>query len=307
MKHIFPRNSFRLNSNIMGILWMILAGLFFSSMVGLIKLLGHRIPSYEIVFFRSIIQLLVLTIVFWRIGFSALKTKRPLLHGLRTFIAVLLINCNFYAFTQLPVAEVTAIGFTRNLFLAMLAMPILAEKITISRLIALVFGFIGIIFITRPGESTFEGAMLIALAATALGAIMMIMIRKLTATESNVIMMTYPALGIVLVTSVPTFIFWTQPTNHELFLLILMSFLGIIGQWSMIQAFRLGEATAIASAGYTRIIFATIIGYSFFAELPDTMSIAGILIIVGSNLLLIFQEGRVDKTKSGERAPGDVT
>ena len=149
--------------------------------------------------------------------------------------------------------------------------------------------------------------MLIALAATALGAIMMIMIRKLTATESNVIMMTYPALGIVLVTSAPTFIFWTQPTNHELFLLILMSFLGIIGQWSMIQAFRLGEATAIASAGYTRIIFATIIGYSFFAELPDTMSIVGILIIVGSNLLLIFKEGRVDKTKSGERAPGDVT
>lgn len=235
----------------MGILWMILTGLFFSAMVGLIKLLGHRIPSYEIVFFRSIIQLLVLIIIFWHIGFSALKTERPLLHGFRTLIAVLLINCNFYAFTQLPVAEVTAIGFSRNLFLAVLAVPILAEKVTIPRLIALIFGFIGILLIARPGDGSFEGVMLIALAAAALGAIMMIMIRKLTATDYNVVMMTYPALGIVLVTSLPTFIFWTQPTNHEFFLLILMSFLGIIGQWSMIQAFRLGEATAIASAGYT--------------------------------------------------------
>jgi drug/metabolite transporter (DMT)-like permease len=295
-----------LNNNIKGILWMILAGLFFSSMVGLIKLLGNHIPSYEIVFFRSLTQLLVLTTVFWRIGFSALKTNRPLLHGFRTIIAVLLINCNFYAFTQLPVAEVTAIGFSRNLFLAVLAIPILAEKITIPRLIALIFGFIGIIFITRPGEYSYGGVMLIALAAAALGAIMMLMIRKLTATDSNLVMMTYPALGIALTTSIPTFIFWIQPTNHEIFLLILMSLLGIIGQWSMIQAFRLGEATAIASASYIRIVFATIIGYSFFAELPDTLSLVGIMIIVASNLLLISQENR-RKNESSEKVPSRIT
>lgn len=265
-------------------------------MVGLIKLLGHKIPSYEIVFFRSLIQLLLLVIIFWRIGFSALKTGRPLFHGIRTLIAIVVINCNFYAFTQLPVAEVTAIGFSRNLFLAVFAIPILAEKVTVSRMIASIFGFIGILLITRPGEGTFEGVMFIAVFAAALGAILLIMIRKLTATDSNVVMMTYPALGIVLVTSIPTFMFWIQPTYYEFFLLILMSFLGTIGQWSMIQAFRLGEATAISSAGYTRIIFATLIGYSFFAELPNLISIFGISIIVASNLLLILQEGRRGKT-----------
>lgn len=279
---------------------MILAGLFFSSMVGLIKLLGHKIPSYEIVFFRSFIQLLVLVFIFWRIGFSALKTGHPLFHGLRTLIAVVLINCNFYAFTQLPIAEVTAIGFSRNLFLALLAIPILGEKVTLSRTIASIFGFTGILLITRPGESAFEGVMFIAVFAAALGAIMMVMTRKLTTTDSNVVMMTYTALGIVMVTSIPTFMFWIQPTYYELFLLILMSFLGTIGQWSMIQAFRLGEATAIASAGYTRIVFATIIGYSFFAELPGIMSVFGILIIVASNMLLIWHEGRGGKTGSGK-------
>lgn len=301
------RFNIRLHDNTYGILWMIVAGLFFSFMVGMIKLLGHRIPSYEIVFFRSATQLFLLTIVFWRLGFSSLKTSRPLLQGLRSFIAVLLINCNFYAFTQLPVAEVTAIGFTRNLFLALLAIPLLAEKFSVHKLIALASGFLGVILITRPGQETFDAVVLIALAGTVLGATMMIMIRKLTATDSNIVMMTYPALGIVIFTSVPTFLFWVVPTNYEIALLLAMSLLGMAGQWCMIQAFRQGEATAVAPAGYTRIIFATIVGFWFFNELPDAMSLIGISIIIGSNLLLIFKEGKVKTTEPGVRVPGDVT
>lgn len=296
-----------LTANAAGILWMILAGLFFSFMVGLIKLVGNRIPSYEIVFFRSAIQLLFLACVYCRLGFSSLKTSRPLLQGLRTFLAVLLINCNFYAFTQLPVADVTAIGFSRSLFLALLAVPFLAERFTPHKIMALVFGFIGVVVITRPGQETFQGVMLIALAGAALGATMMILIRKLTATDSNIVMMTYPALGIVLFTSVPTLMFWIQPTTHELMLLAALAVLGIIGQWCMIQSFRLGEATAVAPAGYTRIIFATIIGYWFFAELPDTLSLVGIVIVIGSNLFLIYKEGQTNKTEPGVRVPGDVT
>ena len=89
---------------------MIIAKLFFSFMVALIKLLGTRLPSVEIVFFRSTFQLAVIALVFWRIGLSSLKSNRPVLQGLRALIAVALINCNFYAFTKLPLAEVTAIG-----------------------------------------------------------------------------------------------------------------------------------------------------------------------------------------------------
>ena len=148
-------------------------------MVVLIKLLGSRIPSFEIVFFRSIVQLMLLTAVFWRIGFSSLKTSRPLLQALRALIAVLLINCNFYAFTKLPIADVTAIGFSRNLFLALLAVPFLAEKISIHRILATIIGFIGIIIIIRPGQTAFQGAALIALVGAGLGATMMIMIRQI--------------------------------------------------------------------------------------------------------------------------------
>ena len=303
--NFFSRTS--LGSNVCGILWMLLAGLLFSCMVALIKLLGSRIPSYEIVFFRSSIQLVVLSFVFWRIGFSSLKTTRPLLQGLRALTAVLLINCNFYAFTKLPLADVTSIGFSRNLFLILLAVPLLGEKVSMHRILAAIVGFIGIVIIIRPGQSAFEGAALIALAGAGLGATMMIMIRKLTATDSNVAMMAYPSMAIVSVMAIPTYLMWIAPTNHEILLLILMSFMGISGQWCMIKAFRNGEATAVAPASYLRLIFATIIGYYFFAEIPDTLTVVGTIIIVGSNLHLVFKEKAVHKTATGSRVPGDVT
>jgi drug/metabolite transporter (DMT)-like permease len=165
----------------------------------------------------------------------------------------------------------------------------------------------GIIIILRPGQGVFEGAMMFALAGAFLGAVMMIMVRKLTASDSNVVMMTYPSMAIVLATSVPAYIFWITPTSHELLLLLLMSFMGISGQWCIIQAFRLGEATAVAPANYMRIVFATILGYYFFSEIPDIMSAAGTLIIIVSNFYLIYYEGRAIKHETGERIPGDVT
>lgn len=307
MKIIQGLINIRLNDNTAGICWMVLAGLFFSFMVGLIKLLGSRLPSYEIVFFRSLIQLIVISFALFRLGISSLKTTRPLLQGMRTLLAVVLINCNFYAFTQLPVAEVTAVGFSRSLFLALLAIPFLQEKVTPHKTFALIFGFVGILFIAKPGQGVVEGVMFLALAGAALGATMMVMIRKLTATDSNISMMFYPAFGIVVFTLLPTYMYWVLPTNQEFMLLLSMAILAIIGQWCMIQAFRRGEATAVAPAGYTRIIFATIVGYWFFAELPDIFSLIGILIVIGSNLLLIFKEGRVRKTEPGSRVPGDVT
>ncbi len=261
-----------------------------SCMVALIKILGDRLPSFEIVFFRSLLQLVVLASVFLRIGFSALKTTRPYLQGLRALVAVVLINCNFYAFTQLPVADVTAIGFSRNLFLVILAIPLLGEKVNIHRLMATIAGFAGIIIIIRPGYSALESAALFALAGAALGSTMMIMIRKLTLTDSNVVMMTYPSIAVVTATSIPTYLYWVTPDLRESLLLLAMAALGVTGQWCIIQAFRLGEVTAVAPASYMRLLFATLIGFLVFAELPDLITVFGILIIIGSNLYLVFQE-----------------
>jgi drug/metabolite transporter (DMT)-like permease len=299
--------STKVNPNVLGIFWMLIAGLFFSAMVALIKLLGARFPSVEIVFFRSVIQLIFLLVILWRVGFSSLKTKSPWLQGLRSLLAVVLINCNFYAFTQLPIADVTAIGFSRNIFLAVLAVLVLGERLTAQRVLATVIGFFGILIIVRPESGIFEGAALVALAGAFLGAIMMVLIRKLTASDSNIAMMAYPSFVIVLITFFPVLLVWVAPTLKELGLLTAMSCLGILGQWCMIQAFRCGEAIVVAPAGYVRLVFASLIGISFFNEIPDGISLIGAIVIISSNLILIVQEGKGRKNEGVGRVPGDVT
>ena len=286
---------------------MIIAGLLFSFMVALIKLLGTRLPSVEIVFFRSTFQLAVLTIVFWRIGFSSLKSNRPFLQGLRALIAVALINCNFYAFTKLPLAEVTAIGFSRNLFLVILAVLILKENMTKHRLLSTIVGFLGILLIVRPGSAVFQASSAVALVGACLGAIMMTLIRKLTATDSNLVMMIYPSMAIVAATSIPVVHLWVPPTMAELGFLVLMASFGTAGQWCMIQAFRNGEATVVSPAGYFRLVFATILGFYIFSEVPDLLTAIGALTIVGSNIYLILLEGKKRTEEVVPRVPGDVT
>lgn len=290
-----------------GIGWMLLAGLFFSVMVALIRLLGSNIPSVEIVFFRSLVQLCVLSVVFWRAGFSSLKPNRPGLQLVRSLLAVALINCNYYAFTKLPVADVTAIGFSRNLFVVILAMVFLKERMSVGRLLVTLVGFFGILVVVRPGAGVFDESAGIALFGACLGAVMMTLIRKLTADDSNIVMMLYPALAICTLTSIPALMVWVTPTPAELVLLTLMSLIGIVGQWCLIQGFRMGEASVVAPANYVRLVFAVILGFYLFAEIPDAYTITGSLIIIASNLLLIYQEGWASKPKTGERVPGDVT
>jgi len=301
-KLTFPR----ISDNLKGILWMFLAALLSSSMVALVKFLGTRIPSYEIVFFRSSVQIFSMMAIFWKIGFSSLKTKRPFLQGTRALLAVVLINCNYYAFTKLPIADATAIGFSRNLFLVILAGLFLHEKITINRLLVTVTGFAGILMISRPG-SDFSAAAWVAFTGAGLGATMMILVRTLTFSDSNEVMMTYPAIATVVATTIPSWIGWVPPTPSELFLLVAMSYSGMLGQWCMIQAFRLGETTAVAPASYIRIVYATIIGVYFFSEIPDTITIAGALIIIVSNLFLINQERHISESVAEKRIPGDIT
>lgn len=296
----------KVNTNVYGIAWALLAGLLFSVMMALVKLLGARFPSVEIVFFRSIVQLIVLMAVCSRTGFSNLKTEQPLLQGLRALIAVALINCNFYAFTKMPLADVTAIGFSRNLFIIVLAILFLKEKPGIHRLLVTIVGFVGILVIVRPGSGVFQGVSLIALTGACLGAVMITVVRKLTNTDSNFAMMTFHSLAVVVAMTIPVLFIWVTPTPQELLLLLAMAGVGILGQWCMIQAFRRGEATAVVPANYIRLIYAAIIGFVLFAEVPDFYTVSGALLIVGSNLYLVMQETRARRGKPPVPIPAEM-
>jgi drug/metabolite transporter (DMT)-like permease len=158
----------------------------------------------------------------------------------------------------------------------------------------------------RPGTGVFETAAIFALAGAALGATMMVLIRRLTASDSNLVMMTYPAAAVTITTMAPAALFWVWPTAQEWLLIVAMAAIGASGQWCLIQAFRLGEATAVAPASYIRLVFASIIGFYLFAEIPDWYTLIGTALIVVGSLYLIYQEERTPKESTVARTPGDT-
>ena len=282
----------RLPGNLRGIVLVVLAGAFYSIMSGLIKHLGGRIPSVEIVFFRAAVVLTLLVPVLTRSGLASLKTRRPRLHFMRVVLTVIALNATYFALTTMPLADFTAITFSRSLFATVFAVIFLGEMVGRHRWVATAAGFVGVIVILRPGGDSFEPAALFALLAACSVAGVMIIVRKLSSTEKMVTMMVYPAVFVVAVMAAPAAWLWVTPTRDELVLLVGMSLISLAAQWCFIQAFRVGETSALAPVDYVRLLFATLVGMAFFGEVPDWATVAGSVIIIASTLYSVRREAK---------------
>ena len=295
-----------LSGNLRGAIWILLSTLLFSVMMALVKHAGARLPSVEIVTFRALAQLAILGPMVLRGGFEGFKTTRPGLHLLRAVMAVGAINCTFYALTHMPLADATAISFSRNLFLTLMAILVLGETVGRHRWTALAVGFVGVIMILRPGVDGFEPAALVALAAAVLVAGLGISIRLLSKTEPNVLIMVFPATMTLLVTAPMAAYVWITPTLEELIVLVIMGVVGVAAQGTLVQAFRVGEASALAPMGYVRLVFAVIIGVVVFAEVPDAITIGGSLVIVAGTLYTVHRENLKKRAQSADPPPQEL-
>nr|MDJ0896798.1 EamA family transporter [Alphaproteobacteria bacterium] len=192
----FAQSWTRLPANLRGAVWLLIASTLFAVMGALVKFLGQRLPSFEIVWVRALVLIALTFPVLLREGVGGLKTQRPGLLFLRACLAALSVNATFYAFTQLPLADVVSITFSRALFLTVLAVLVLREVVGMHRWAATLFGFVGVLVVMRPDAGGVSFAALAAVAGAACVAGLSITVRLLSATESNTSMMAYPALMI---------------------------------------------------------------------------------------------------------------
>lgn len=260
-----------------------------------VRTAGERLPSVEIVFFRTLFQLLFIFPLAVRTGLTGLRTNRVRLHMLRVVLAAMTVQCTFYAFTKLPLADVTAISFSRSLFLTILAIVVLKETVGRHRWTATILGFIGVLFIVQPGAGSLQIAAVVALLAAFLSACMSITVRMLSSTEQNVQIMLFPALFTLCISAPITAALWTDPTSIEIVTIAAAAVAGFIGQWCMIEGFRVGETSALAPVNYLRILFAGALGYLFFSEIPGINTVVGAGIIVAATLYTLHRETIIAK------------
>ncbi|MEC9343397.1 MAG: DMT family transporter [Pseudomonadota bacterium] len=288
----FSRKFDQLSDNLKGAVFILIAGLFFTVMMLLVKLLGARLSVFQILLVRQLIMLTIIAPVIAR-GFpGALKTRTPGLQVLRIVFALLAMLLGFTAVIHIPLADATAIGFAKAFFVTIFAMVILSEPVGIRRWGAVAAGFVGVIIMLRPGTEGVSVHGLMALAGAACAGMVMVLIRLMSRTESTAAILSWQASGVGLLMIVPAFVTWQWPTAQEWLLLGVLGVVSYLGQLFNIFGYARGEASVMASLDYVRLVQAAGLGLLIFGQVPDLSTWLGALVIIGASLYTIQRERR---------------
>lgn len=281
-----------LSGNARGAVWILLSALFFAAMAGLIKDLGRSLHSLEIVFFRCFIGLIVTLPFVLHTGLKTLRLTRPGLHVARALVGCGSMFCSFYAVAKLPLAAASALTYTKPLFMIPLAVVFLGEIVRWRRWTATIVGFLGVLVMLRPGAETIQAAALIGLLGAMFVALVVVIVKKLSATESPLtILLTFGAFTSLFSLPVALLV-WKTPTAEEMVKLIALGTVASVGQYCALRGIRAGEATALVPFDYSHLVFAALIGFLTFGEVPDPWTVAGASIIVASTFYIGYREAR---------------
>jgi len=259
---------------------------------------GAGIPLTEMVVFRSAVIVLVMAALLGRSSgglLDLLRTRHPWGHAVRTVLGLFGMTTSYLGYLRLPLATVTSLNFAMPLFLTVLSVPLLGERVGWRRGGAVLVGFVGVLLIVRPWRETTAalplGVVGLVLAGVFTWALTTITIRKLggAGERAATIVLWYSlgSLAIALVLALPV---WVAPSPRDAALLLLAGVVTAAAQWLMTEGYRGGEATAVAPFEYGAIVHATLLGALLWGEWPDAASVGGIAVLMASGLYLWRRE-----------------
>ncbi len=295
-----PRRWTQLAANVRGAIWILLSALVFTAMTALIKVVGKSIDAIEIAFFRSAFGVAVLLPFVHRKGWkTVLHPKRLDLQIIRGLTGSLALITVIYALTRIPLASVTGIGFSRTLWLILLAAIFLKEKPNWQRGMATVAGFAGVWIIVRPSTEIDPGTAA-ALLNAVMVAINIVLVKRMTAHDDSLTILFWGMAISAIVVSVPTVFIWRTPDNSELLLLAIIGVGLSAGHACLVHGLRVGDATAVMPFDYSRLLFAGFAGVMFFNETPSVETVFGAILIVAATFYIARREATKASAPSGD-------
>jgi len=271
---------------------MVGALLSFSIMAIAVRELLDTMGTFEILFLRSLVSLIMVLAVLPRYGIAALGTRRLGLHTVRNL-------CHFggqfawvYAIALLPLATVFAIEFTMPVWTAVLAMLLLGERLNRGRAVMLVLGLAGILIILRPGFAFIHPAALVMVAGSLGFAATMVATRRLSSTDSPLVVLFYMSVIQLPLGLLPALPDWVTPTLADLPWVIAVGAAGFAAHYCMTRAFRLAEATLVVPIDFLRLPLIALVGGLFYSEPVDIATMLGAAVIVSGTYYSISRESR---------------
>jgi drug/metabolite transporter (DMT)-like permease len=290
----------------------------FMIMAALIKAAANDVPAGQAVFFRSLFAMPIIVAWLWQQGHlhDGFKANNILGHVWRGLIGTSAMGLTFGGLTLLPLPEVTAIGYATPMFTVIFAAIFLGERVRLFRLSAIALGLIGVMIVIAPrlsldqsySDTATIGALMI-LAASILRALVQIHVRRLVQTDSTSAIVFYFSLTATLVSllSLPIGLLfpipalaWTAPGIGILALIICAGLIGGIAQIMVTSSYRFGTASMLAPFDYSSMIFAMLIGWFAFNEVPTPAILIGAALVISGGVLIIWRERQLglDRSKS---------
>jgi len=276
---------------------MILSALGFSAMAVCVKLASEQnIPVLEIVAARALVSIFLSYADVRRKQISPFGHKKGLLLA-RGAVGAMALVCVYYAITHMPLAEATVLQYLHPMFTAVLAIFFLKERLQVSVVLSIVFSFIGLLFISRPEILFGDSGVSIpyfAVAAAILGAfgsaVAYVLVRKLNETEdTSVIILYFPmiALPFSLMLLGDDFV---MPTGNTWLILLLVGVFTQVGQVGLTKAMQTETASKATAFSYLQVVFAALLGWSIFGEVPDVwVCLGGGFILLGAIVNMLWR------------------
>ena len=291
----------------------LMSALLFAAMSALVRQVGDVVPVGQVVFFRGLFAVLSILLIYaWRGELGvAVRTGRPFGQLGRASLSVGGMFTNFSALARLPLADATAISFASPLITVALAAVVLKERVRIYRWSAVVVGFVGVIVMLVPqsdpkhyvGEAAAATAAVgsvLALISAFFNATTVIQTRRLTQSEATSSIVFYFSLGIAIAGAVTLPFAWYSPTRSETVMLIVLGIFGGVGHIFLTESYRHATASVIAPFDYTSMLWALLLGYWMFGELPSTLVYVGGAIVASAGLFVIWRERQIGIERARE-------
>jgi len=277
-------------------IFLIITSVFFGTvMLSFLKIAQEDVNVYVAGFFRFFLGLIIILPYIIKKKDLVLKTNHLKQHFLRAILGLPAMLLYFSALVLLPIEKLTAISFVVPLIVTILAVFFLGEKIYIYRTLALMLGFSGMLVIIRPGFVDISIGVYMVLFSALLWSINIIITKKISKDDSAITILAYQSIFMSLLSFFIVIFFWEMPNLKTFIYLVLAAMCGTVLHLTLNHAFKLVDVSMTQPYSFLNLVFASIIGYFVFDEIPDFYTWIGALIIFTGVLIISYREMKLDK------------
>ena len=279
-----------LSKNQLGFFYMFISVCAFSLMDVIVKW-SDDYPVGQVLFFRGFCGIIPILFLIPKDRYlDFYKTTRPFLHFKRCLAGLIALVSIFVALRNLPLATVVSISFAAPIFITIFSIFLLNEKVGLYRWLAVLVGFVGIIFITEPGFSSLNLYYIYPIIFCLGLSYVAIAIRKLSSTEPAWLISFFFSFSIMLLSFLSFYQGWVLPTLLDLFLLSMVGILGGLANLWLSQSYKYSEVSLVSPLKYLGLVFAIIFGYFIWNEIPTSKTLLGALLVIVSSIIIFRRE-----------------